>query len=387
MNETGETFSTWLTFWGVPADHNGPPANPERLTGRFLRSRPFGGPEPSEQRQPFLTSPQQCGESMQVIMSTDSWLKAGDFLEEATTIPALVGCEALTLQPSFTMLPDTLEAGAPAGYTLDLTVPQKNEADALATPTVKDVKLALPVGTVVSPGVAWGLKACSASQFGLHSGVLAECPREAQVGEIEIESPDLPEILKGDVYLASPQCSHDAEGQELCTPENAENGEMVRLYVQAVSQGESKIIVKLEGQGSINQPTGQITTTFENSPPLPFNKFVLKLGGGPRAALANQRECGPATTTMDLTPWSTPFTEDSNPFYTFDINQNCFGPSSSIRRRTPGTTSIQSGEYSPFTLSFGRSDNEGFLAGLQERCHRACWVRSRVDAVSRTAGQ
>ena len=36
----------------------------------------------------------------------------------------------------------------------------------------------------------------------------AECPREAQVGEVEIESPDLPEILKGEVYLASPQCSH-----------------------------------------------------------------------------------------------------------------------------------------------------------------------------------
>ena len=98
------------------------------------------------------------------------------------------------MQPSFTMLPDTLEAGAPAGYTIDLTVPQNNEADALATPTVKDVKLALPVGTVVSPSVAWGLKACSASQFGLHRGVLAECPREAQVGQVEIESPDLPEI-------------------------------------------------------------------------------------------------------------------------------------------------------------------------------------------------
>ena len=226
-----------------------------------------------------------------------------------------MGCEALTLQPSFTFLPDTLEAGAPAGYTLELNVPQNGEPNALATPTVKNLKLALPVGTVVSPSVAWGLKTCSEEQFGLHTGKLGECPREAQVGEVEIESPNLPEILRGEVYLASPQCSHFG-AQELCTPENAENGEMVKLYVQAISQGESKTIVKLEGKGSINQSTGQITTTFEDSPPLPFDRLRLKLGGGPRAALANPRTCGPVLTTMELTPWSSPFTEDSNPSIT-----------------------------------------------------------------------
>ena len=154
-----------------------------------------------------------------------------------------------------------------------------------------------------------------------------------------------------------------AEGRNSARLKTPRTAKWCELYVQAVSQGESKIIVKLEGKGSINQATGQITTTFENSPPLPFNKFVLKLGGGPRAALANPRECGPATTTMDLTPWSSPFTEDSNPYYTFNLNQNCFAPTFNPAV-TPATTSIQSGEYSPFTLVFGRNDDEGFLAGL-----------------------
>ena len=37
------------------------------------------------------------------------------------------------------MLPDTLEAGAPAGYSLNLHVPQNSEPERLGTPNVKKV--------------------------------------------------------------------------------------------------------------------------------------------------------------------------------------------------------------------------------------------------------
>ncbi len=63
------------------------------------------------------------------------------------------------------MLPDTLEAGAPAGYDFNLHVPQSNDPDGLAQPNVKRVVTALPMGTVVSPSAAVGLKACSDEQF------------------------------------------------------------------------------------------------------------------------------------------------------------------------------------------------------------------------------
>jgi hypothetical protein len=360
LSQSAETFSTWITLWGIPAEHNGP------APGKFgaLGGDEFGGPDPNEVPTPLLTNPQQCGVSMPAHMSTDSWPKQGTFYGEETTMGPFVGCEQLRLETSFTMLPDTLEAGGPAGYHFDLKVPQDEAPTDYAPSTVKTVKLALPVGTVVSPGVAWGLKACTDEQFGLHNGQLAKCPREAQVGRVDIKTPALLEHLKGAVYLATPKCSHDAEGQEICTPENAENGEMVRLFVQAVTEGESKIIVKLEGKASINQQTGQITAIFEGNPPLPFDEFELILGGGPRAALANPRQCGPATTTLDLTPWSTPFIPDSTPLNTFEINQNCFGEQFNPSF-VSGTTSIQSGEYSEFTLTFGRSDQDGFLAGLQ----------------------
>ena len=54
---------------------------------------------------------------------------------------------------------------------------------------------------------------------------------------------------------------------------------------------------------------------------------------------------------------------DSTQSYEFDISQNCFGPQFNPSF-VAGNTNIQAGEYGPFTLSFGRSDNDQFLSGL-----------------------
>jgi hypothetical protein len=140
----------------------------------------------------------------------------------------------------------------------------------------------------------------------------------------------------------------------------------VHLYVQLVGEGEDGVVVKLEGHGQINQQTGQITTVFANTPQLPFSEFKLTLAGGERATLSNPRTCGTATTTVDLTPWSTPFTPDASPEFSFDVNANCFGPQFNPSFSF-GTTSNQAGGYSPFSVSFGRGDNDGFLNGIQVR--------------------
>ena len=139
---------------------------------------------------------------------------------------------------------------------------------------------------------------------------------------------------------------------------------MIRLFLQFVSEGEGGIVVKLEGTGAINQQTGQLTFTFDDTPQLPFSDFKLTLTGGERAALANPRSCGTETTTADLTAWSAPFTPEAAPTSSFDVNENCFGPQFNPSF-TAGTTNNQAGEASPFTLAFGRGDEDEFLNGLQ----------------------
>jgi len=365
ISEAEPLFASYVTVWGVPADHQAP--GPIKAAGislgmNFLNGE-LGGPDTSATRVPLLSNPTQCSTPLVAGAQTDSWRNPGAFDVASAPMGMLSGCNLLAFSGSISMLPDTLQAGAPAGYSLDLRLPQGNAADGLAESFVKKVVTTLPMGTVISPSAAWGLRACTDEQFfGPERGAQSparpgQCPRESQVGTVQITTPALPLPLTGGVYLASPHCGP-------CTPGDAQSGQMVRLFVQVVGEGGSGIVVKLEGNASINQQTGQITATFDNNPQVPFSDFKLTLGGGSRATLANPRACGPVTTTMGMTPWSTPFTSEVSPFYTFEINEGCIAP-----RFNPsfvaGTTNIQAGEYSPFTVSFGRQDGDEFLNGLQ----------------------
>jgi hypothetical protein len=357
ISEVLPVLANSVTIWGIPADHEGP--------GPIGFKHDLGGPFLGATRVPLLSNPTQCAGSLTATLSADEWGAPGVFDSQSVSMGTPTGCGILPFSGSMSMLPDTLEAGEPAGYSLDLHVPQTNDPNALALPDVKRVVTALPMGTVVSPSAAWGLQACSDEQF---YGPVSErglqrpadpgaCPREAQVGTVTIRTPALELPLSGQVYLAAPDCGP-------CSPRDAQDGRMVRLFLQVVGEGDSGIVVKLEGHGQINQQTGQLTVTFDNNPQLPFSDLKLTLGGGSRATLANPRLCGPVGTNMDLAPWSSPFTTDVLLDSTFEINKDCIGlqfaPSF-----VAGTTSIQAGDYSPFTVSFGRSDQDEFLNGLQ----------------------
>jgi hypothetical protein len=359
LSEADPVLASTVTVWGVPADHEGPGDINAQLVGGL------GGPAANVSRVPLLTNPTQCSTPLTGSLEISAWGDRDVFTGESSSFGMMAGCGALAFSASMSMLPDTLEAGAPAGYDFKLHVPQVNDPDGLSQPNVKRVVTALPMGTVVSPSAAVGLKACSDEQF---FGPVAErglerpakpgdCPRDSQIGTVEIRTPALPLPLTGDVFLATPDC-------EPCSPEDAQDGKMVRLFVQVVGEGDSGIVVKLEGHTSLNQQTGQLTATFDNNPQLPFSDFKLVLAGGSRATLANSRVCGPVSTTLDMEPWSNPFTTDLSAISTFEINQGCIAPQFNPSF-VAGTTNIQAGAYTPFTLSFGREDRDEFLNGLQ----------------------
>ena len=374
ITEGAEVIATSITIWGVPADHNGPGLDRAARNLGAKEIEPldeiiFGGPGVEQTRVPLLTNPSQCSTSLEGTLSTDSWEGPGpgEFRSASTLLGSDTGCDQLSFKPAVSMLPDTLEAGAPAGYSFDLNLPQNTEPEALATPDVKRTSVTLPLGTVISPSAADGLGDCMHEQF-YGSGppeqrpaTPGSCPRDSQVGTVSIKTPALEERLNGEVFLASPECGG---GRDICSPADAQGGKMIRLFVQVVGEVEDGVIVKLEGTGQINQQTGQVTTRFNETPQLPFSEFQLKLQGGERATLANPRVCGEVATTVDLTPWSTPYTPDAAPESKFNIDENCFGAQFDPSFTT-GTTSNQAGGFSPFTLSFGRSDSDEFLNGVQ----------------------
>ena len=88
--------------------------------------------------------------------------------------------------------------------------------------------------------------------------------------------------MKGHAYIAAPQCG--GAGQPQCTPQSAEDGQLFGLYFEVAGSG---IVVKLKGSVSVDPATGQLTTTFRETPQLPFTELTLTLHGGQRAPLSN----------------------------------------------------------------------------------------------------
>ncbi len=383
-----EVTSASITIWGVPADPSHDAQRGEKCTwveGAPPEPTPFcNGVHESSGAPPvpFVRLPTECtGEPLTATIETDSWIHPGaldangnplkgdpnwKIAESSPAMEPVTGCEKLTFGSSLTVQPDTALAGAPVGLGVELAVPQPDSPEVLGTSDVRDVKVSLPEGMVISPSAAQGLGVCHddpgvdprevPDEFGSTSASPASCEPSSIVGQLRITTPDLPAPLQGTVFLGAPICNP-------CTPEDAQDGRMVRLYLQAIGEGSDGITVKLAGTGSINPTTGRVTTVFEEDPQLPFESVKLELVGGPRATLANPRACGPAVSEADLTPWSSPFVIDSTPSSAFEVT-GCTPPQFEPSF-TAGTTNVQAGAFTPFTLAFGRSDADGFLSGMQ----------------------
>jgi hypothetical protein len=326
----------------------------------------------------FLQNPVDCSAGpLQAKVSVDSWENPGSYLPDGspnladpnwkssstTVYPSMTGCDMLQFDPAISLTPETTQADEPTGVTVDLHVPQSaNRFPALATPELKDATVTLPAGMSVSPSAADGLAACSDAQIALESIEPATCPNASVLGTVKISVPLLESPLEGQVYLGAPNC-------DPCTAADAADGNMLRIFIEAAGSG---VRIKKEGRIYANPTTGQLTTKFEDNPEAPFEDLELHFKGGLRAGLATPQSCGTATTTTDLVPWSSPDTPDANPISSFDVDWDgnggaCpavapFAPSFSA-----GTSNPNAGQFSPFTLTFGREDREQDLAAIQVR--------------------
>lgn len=349
-----------LTLWGVPAD-------PRHDLERFAPDGIPGAPSGVTPR-PFLTYPTGCHRgALTAALLTDSWqspqplesLPPAGALAQSSTMPEPSGCEELSFNPSINVQPNDPHAGAPSGYTIDFHVPQNEDPVGRATPDLKKATIAFPPGTAISLPSADGLQACSdnpadpaGDQFGVTSATPASCPAASQVGTVRIETPLLSSALEGEVFLGKPACGP-------CSPKDAEEGKLFRLFAQAEGSGVS---VKVEGSASLNQSTGQLTATFDNSPQLPFDDLKLMLKGGARAPLANPSTCGvPLVATSQLMSYSSesPSEPASEPFEVSGCPAPQFSPSFNA-----GTIENQAGRFSPMTFTFSRTDQDEDLGAI-----------------------
>jgi uncharacterized repeat protein (TIGR01451 family) len=364
LNHTLEITGVTLTFFGNPAAQDG---------GATMSAA-------------FFTNPVDCSAPgpLTAKLEADSWQNPGQYVsKEAMSYPRMTGCNILQFEPTITVQPETTQADEPAGYNVNLEVPQTTKLfPALATPELQNTVVTLPEGVSVSPSAADGLVGCpetgpegidiaqgerhpnevgegeALGADGLSHLTAGHCPAGSTLGTVEITTFLLASPLNGHVYLAQPKCG--GEGQPACTEASATNGELFGLYIEAEGSG---VVIKLPGTVAADPATGRLTATFKNNPQLPFSDLRLQFTGGPRAPLANPQGCGSFTTTSDLSPWSAPETPDATPSSSFAVT-GCSGPMPFAPSFSAGTVTPTAGAFSVFTLTFSRHDGEQDLSGV-----------------------
>jgi hypothetical protein len=364
LTQTGSVLSSTATFWGTPGDsrHDGQrgwscllSARGEAEAGACL---PLGESNP----RPLLTMPTQCTSALRAEGELDQWnVNQGVFAPFSGAFSPsglLTACYQVPFGPNFAAQPTEKQSAAATGLTVDLSLKQEglNSAAAKAESDIKRVTVALPAGITTNPSVANGLSACTLAQYQAEALGNQSCPESSKVGEVEIESPLVAPTIKGSVYVAK---QHDNPADNLLS-----------IYVVAKNP-ELGVLVKTAGAVTPNEQTGQLTTTFDELPQLPFTHFHFLFRTGQRAPLITPNLCGTYTTGADLYPYSNPNTALHRDA-TFTVSAGAGGgPCATQESQLPnkptleaGTLTPIAGAYSPFVFKVRRADGSQALSRI-----------------------
>jgi hypothetical protein len=274
---------TDVMFWGVPADPRHDTfrvASPDELCGGNLVN-PFAGSgcysatSPGVPPAPFISTPTDCSAGpLTTTISGVSWEDATDVAtasavsHNGATPPTpigVTGCDQVPFEPMIVARPTTNVADSPSGLEVNVHVPQGVDPEGRATAHLKKAVVQLPKGVTVNAASAAGLAACSPGQIGLitaagnpaarFDGAPAACPQGSRIGTVEVGTPVVDHPLPGSVYLAE-------QGNN---PFNS----LLALYM-AVEDPQTGVTIKLAGKAEADSRTGQLTTTFDENPQLPF---------------------------------------------------------------------------------------------------------------------
>ena len=357
INAPIEASSITETIWGVPADES---HDAERGQKAFDNGEPSSSDAPELA---YLTMPASCDTAPEITVKVDSKEAPGVYSEETTTLrdaggnPApMAGCDGVPFSPAIASQPTTKSGSSPSGLDFELKLPNQGltSPGGVAETEPRKTVVTLPEGMSVNPSFAEGAAVCSQAQYAaekINSPAGAGCPEASKLGSVIAKSPLLDEPIEGAVYLAAPY----------------ENpfGTLAAMYLVARAP-ERGVLVKQAGKIEFDQNTGQITTTFDNLPPVPYSSFKLHFREGARAPLATPSACGEYQTVARMTPFSAK--DDSEAITTtgaFQIERGPDGgacPTGGLPPFKPGliagSINNAAGRFSPFNVRLFRTDSE-----------------------------
>jgi hypothetical protein len=365
--QTAQVLAATLTLWGVPGD-------PRHDSSRGWECLPYTPgaraeetcPEPPAHRQvPFLRMPVSCNAQLEYRGLAEPWnAPAGSLADRPSFLaPPLSGCNRLPFDPTIENALTSKLASNPSGLDFELTLPNqwpsKANPGAITEAQPKKVEVTLPKGVSVNPSQAEGLATCSPADYKRErydSRPGEGCPEASKIGSVEVSTPLLKEKASGALYVA--------------TPYENPTGAMIALYLVAKIRDRG-ILVKQAGKVEPDSRTGQLVSTFDDIPQLPFSSFKLHFREGGRSPLITPPGCGTFQTLARFTPWSAQDPDNPAPDEVVERSEATFtidhgvdggacptGPTPFDPGFEAGTLNNQAGSYSPFLMRLTRKDGE-----------------------------
>jgi hypothetical protein len=303
----------------------------------------------------YLTLPSNCAGPQVTRFRVKSHpypTPPGPELEDEATFEtpySATGCGSVPFEPGLGASASG-STDSPEPATVDVQLPYNPNPGQIQTSYLLKASVTLPQGAGLNPSVANGLTPCTDAQFGRGTNDPIGCPGSSKVGTVEVETPALPEVIGGDVFVAQPLSNDPSSGNQF------------RIFIH-VDSPKFGVNVRLVGNVFPNLQTGQLTAVVDDNPQAPFSSFKVHLNGGPRGAVTTPDTCGPHTVTALFNSWSQPEKDvapGESPQFTLStlpgggpcpktLAERPFVPGFSARPQ-----SSKAGAFSPFELHISR---------------------------------
>ena len=309
----------------------------------------------------FITLPSTCT-TQTSYLHISSYTEPENFQFRATLSGyppkaiSVSGCEHVPFGPSLSLISGLGETSPdrPDGVGVDVHVPQN--PNGVGNPNSSDLQTAsvtLPAGLTANPSAAHGLEGCTEAQIGIGTNNPIGCPEASRLGSATIETPVLPPgSLVGSIYLGKPSTGPIT-------------GPPFTVYI-GVESKRYGVGIRLKGSTAANESTGQLTATFENNPPDPFEDFRVTFTGGARAPLANPLVCAPSPLSS-LAPYTGQPAVNvllTSPFSP-GAGSVCSATAPFSLGQSTQSSSATAGAYTNYTFNLARGDGQQYLSQVK----------------------
>ncbi|HUA73900.1 MAG TPA: hypothetical protein VL988_04010 [Solirubrobacteraceae bacterium] len=220
-------------------------------------------------RKEFLFNPTDCGP-----LSTDTLLTSSLGATQGASSPfAVAGCNTLPFKPEFSAA--TSASTNPATLKANGAALRVNLVQGAHQANIKSVVAELPKS--LPSRLTTLQKACPEATYAANP---FSCPSGSKVGSATVETPVLPQPLKGPAYLVS-------------------HGGAAFPDLDLLLEGDNGVRVILESNTDIKN--GITKSTFASIPDVPVKSFVLELPSGANSALTANGTLCTQTLTMPTT--------------------------------------------------------------------------------------